>query len=228
MNRLGPILLLPLLVALTASAPAASGVERPPAVEPVTAQAGRGVWPLQPRPEVVAGFAPPVSTWGAGHRGVDLLGSPGQAVRTAEDGVVMFAGRIAGRGVVVVGHGPVRTTYEPVEAEVAPGDRVRAGDRIGRLGILGSHCLPRACLHWGLLEGDRYLDPLTLVGAGPVRLLPWLTGSGPGTLHTDAAAAASPGHHLAPAGPVPALPGWRPVGAWPLFGPGQARGWAWR
>jgi hypothetical protein len=44
---------------------------------------------------------------------------------------------------------------------------------LGRLQLFGSHCFPRACLHWGLIEGrDRYLDPLTLVGAGPVRLLP--------------------------------------------------------
>ena len=44
---------------------------------------------------------------------------------------------------------------------------------IGRLELFGSHCFPRACLHWGLIEGrDHYLDPLTLVGASPVRLLP--------------------------------------------------------
>ena len=34
------------------------------------------------------------------------------------------------------------------------------------------HCLPRACLHWGWLRGETYLDPLRLVGGGPVRLLP--------------------------------------------------------
>lgn len=36
-----------------------------------------------------------------------------------------------------------------------------------------SHCFPRACLHWGWLRGETYLDPLELVGAGPVRLVPW-------------------------------------------------------
>jgi hypothetical protein len=35
------------------------------------------------------------------------------------------------------------------------------------------------CLHWGLLRGATYLNPLTLVGAGPIRLLP---ASGPSTL----------------------------------------------
>ncbi|HET6625504.1 MAG TPA: M23 family metallopeptidase [Nocardioidaceae bacterium] len=130
------------------------------------------VWPLDPRPEVAEGFAPPTQEWGAGHRGVDLRGSPGQAVRAARDGTVTFAGMLAGRGVVVVDHGATRTTYEPVDASVAVGDRVRAGQRIGSLGLFGSHCWPRACLHWGLIEGETYLDPLSLVGAGPVRLLP--------------------------------------------------------
>jgi murein DD-endopeptidase MepM/ murein hydrolase activator NlpD len=131
-----------------------------------------GVWPLQPRPDVVATFDPPDSTWGSGHRGVDLAGHPGQAVRSALDGVVSFAGTIAGRGVVVVDHGATRTTYEPVEATAGVGDVVAAGDRIGLLALPGSHCLPVACLHWGWLRGTTYLDPLRLVGLGPVRLLP--------------------------------------------------------
>ena len=43
--------------------------------------------------------------------------------RSALAGRVSFAGRIAGRGVVVVGHGATRTTYEPVAAEVSVGRR---------------------------------------------------------------------------------------------------------
>jgi murein DD-endopeptidase MepM/ murein hydrolase activator NlpD len=136
------------------------------------APAGSAVWPLAPAPEVVGGFDPPDSRWGAGHRGVDLAGSAGQAVRSALSGTVTFAGELAGRGVVTVDHGGTRTTYEPVDATVTVGDTVRAGDRIGRLQSGGSHCAPATCLHWGLLDGERYLDPLTLVGAGPVRLLP--------------------------------------------------------
>ena len=39
--------------------------------------------------------------------------------------------------------------------------------------VIGTHCLPAACLHWGLRAGDTYLDPLQLVGGPmPVRLLP--------------------------------------------------------
>lgn len=139
---------------------------------------GSGEWPLSPRPAVVAGFESPATSYSAGHRGVDLAGGPAQSVQAALAGRVSFAGRIAGRGVVVVDHGGFRTTYEPVAAIVEVGDLVRAGSRIGHLELFGSHCFPAWCLHWGLIEGrDRYLDPLTLVGAAPVILLPLNTGS---------------------------------------------------
>jgi murein DD-endopeptidase MepM/ murein hydrolase activator NlpD len=184
-----------LLLALVAPPPA-RGVDSVPDPE-------RAVWPLHPEPEVVSGFDPPTSRWGPGHRGVDLRAAVGQPVRAAAAGTVTFAGRLAGRGVVVVTHGRTRTTYEPVTASVRVGEAVAAGARIGRLELPGSHCLPAACLHWGLLEGERYLDPLTLVGGGPVRLLPWLS----------AAPAAPP----PPTGRVPQLPGWRPLGQAALF-----------
>ena len=134
-----------------------------------------GVWPLQPQPTVVRGFDPPTSRWGAGHRGVDLAGAVGEPVHAALAGTVTFAGSLAGRGVVVVDHGDVRTTYEPVVASVAVGDVVATGGVIGTLALAQSHCLPAACLHWGLIRNadDVYLDPLQLVGLGaPVRLLP--------------------------------------------------------
>ena len=160
-----------------------SAAPRPvPQLPPTTAAdrsaPARGLWPLRPRPTVVAPFDPPASRWGRGHRGVDLAGRVGQEVRSALSGRVTFAGRLAGRGVVVVDHGGTRTTYEPVAASVAVGDRVAAGAVIGRLELFGSHCYPGACLHWGLIEGrETYLDPLTLVGAVPVVLLPLLTTS---------------------------------------------------
>ncbi len=131
-----------------------------------------GLWPLSPRPQVVEGFDPPDQVWGAGHRGVDLLGHVGQPVHTSLGGTVSFARPLAGRGVVVVDHGGVRTTYEPVSASVQVGDVLGPGDVIGTLQRVSSHCFPLTCLHWGLRRGDAYLDPLTLVGAGPIRLLP--------------------------------------------------------
>jgi hypothetical protein len=149
---------------------------RPPQEPTVAArppqEPSEGVWPLRPRPEVVEGFDPPLDPWGSGHRGVDLLGSAGQPVLAALPGTVTFAGTLAGRGVMVVAHGDTRTTYEPVSADVSVGESVAAGGRIGRLDLFGSHCFPLACLHLGWLRGETYLDPLDLVGGGPVRLLP--------------------------------------------------------
>lgn len=132
----------------------------------------QGVWPLDPEPTVLAHFAPPEETWGAGHRGVDLAGTAGQVVRSALDGTVAFVGTIAGKPVVTVRHGARRTTYEPVVGTAKAGDHVAAGDPVGRLALTSSHCFPAACLHWGLREGDEYLDPLVLVGGHAVRLLP--------------------------------------------------------
>jgi murein DD-endopeptidase MepM/ murein hydrolase activator NlpD len=142
------------------------------AVAGPTDPAPAGVWPLQPTPTVVEGFDPPGSLWGAGHRGVDLAGAVGQVVHTALAGTITFAGELAGRGVVVVDHGATRTTYEPVASQVRVGDVVARGQPIGTLELAGSHCFPQVCLHWGWLRGTTYLDPLLLVGGGPIVLLP--------------------------------------------------------
>ncbi|PKH44197.1 Peptidase family M23 [Nocardioides alpinus] len=135
-----------------------------------------GVWPLAPEPDVVRPFEPPPNPYAAGHRGVDLAGSPGQAVLAALPGTVGFAGSIGGKPVVTVRHGGRRTTYEPVVATVERGQEVAAGAVLGRLTVTDSHCFPAACLHWGLIVGEgsdeEYVDPLSLVGSGPVRLLP--------------------------------------------------------
>jgi murein DD-endopeptidase MepM/ murein hydrolase activator NlpD len=129
-------------------------------------------WPLAGPVRVLREFDPPAVRWGRGHRGVDLAAAVGQPVLAAAAGTISFAGRVAGRGVVVVRHGLLRTTYEPVRAAVVAGERVAAGTVIGML-TSGSHCGARSCLHWGLIEGaQRYRDPLLLAPlAAGVRLL---------------------------------------------------------
>ena len=199
-----------ILAPLLAATARWTGPGTDPAPDPVPVA---GVWPLAPRPDVVEGFAPAAEQWGSGHRGVDLLGRPGQTVRAARAGTVSFAGMLAGRGVVVVVHGATRTTYEPVDALVTVGDRVRAGDPIGSLGSFASHCWPRSCLHWGLLEGETYLDPLTLVGAGPVRLLPLFSALPPGASSS------------APQGLVGALPRFVTPAGGPAGRPAAAGPW---
>jgi murein DD-endopeptidase MepM/ murein hydrolase activator NlpD len=117
-----------------------------------------------------------VHDWLAGHRGVDLLAFAGDAVRAAGPGMVVFAGPVGGRGVVTVLHDDGRrTTYEPISPEVGIGDVVETGQLIGRVHEGAGHCgdLP-SCLHWGLLRGEEYLDPMSLLSPGRPSLLPWM------------------------------------------------------
>ena len=148
---------------------------------PAAASTGvRWTWPLAGPPQVLHGFAPPAQAWLPGHRGVDLLGRPGEPVQAAAAGVVRYAGRIAGVGVVSVLHPDgLLTTYEPVRPMVHVGATVRRGQTIGRLARRGGHCPPATCLHWGLRRAAAYLDPLSLVGAARVRLFPLRSGGDP-------------------------------------------------
>ena len=133
------------------------------------------VLPVAPPPLVLTPFAPPVDRYGAGHRGVDLVAADGSSVVAAGAGVVIFAGGLAGRGVVSIVHeGGLRTTYEPVTAAVPAGASVAAGQLIGALEPGHAGCAPASCLHWGARLADRvYLDPMSLLEPWRVRLLPW-------------------------------------------------------
>ncbi|MEU4241614.1 M23 family metallopeptidase [Actinoplanes sp. NPDC026619] len=130
------------------------------------------LWPVQPA-QVVRRFDPPPQRWLAGHRGVDLGAQPGAVVRSAGAGRVSFVGSPGGVGTVTVSHaGGLRTTYQPLSPTVALGDDITAGDQLGLLTAGREDCPAAACLHWGLLRGDAYLDPLALLGLGQVRLMP--------------------------------------------------------
>ncbi|RIV40935.1 peptidoglycan DD-metalloendopeptidase family protein [Micromonospora radicis] len=142
-------------------------------VLPTRAAAGVFRWPVDGRPDPVRRFDPPPQPWLPGHRGVDLLAPAGAAIRAAGAGTVLFAGPVAGRPVVTVGHADgLRTTYEPVQPVVTVGAEVSAGTALGDLLAGHAGCPGAACLHWGLRHGPEYLDPLALLGLGRVRLLP--------------------------------------------------------
>ncbi len=139
---------------------------------------GRLQWPLRPGvPVVTRGFDAPRPDWQRGHRGVDLAGVIGQAVYAAGGGTVVFAGMLAGRPVVSVDHpGGLRTSYEPVEAVVRPGQLVDSGTPLGRLAAGHPGCPAAACLHWGAMWGPAqradYVDPVGLLPTTPIRLKP--------------------------------------------------------
>ena len=145
----------------------------PPGQVASGASAGRWNWPLDPEPEVARRFDPPDQPWLPGHRGVDLVGAVGQVVRSPTAGTVTYAGRLAGRGVVVVSHRDgLRSTFEPVTASQPVGTAVAQGDPVGSISAETGHCAPASCLHWGVLRGRTYLDPLAYVGRARIVLLP--------------------------------------------------------
>lgn len=124
--------------------------------------------------KIIKTFSPPTKRWAAGHRGIDFPALAGQKVFASGAGVITFAGLVANKEVVVITHGSVRTTYEPVKAAVAVGDVVNTGQVIGRIVASDSHCSANevvTCLHWGAIKNERYINPMLLL-TQKIKLLP--------------------------------------------------------
>lgn len=147
------------------------------------------VVPLDAPLRVATPFDPPAQRWLAGHRGVDLAVPPLTNVLAPADGVVSFAGPVAGRPVLSLDHGDgLRTTYEPVRATVDVGEVVTTGQPVGHLMAGHPGCPAQACLHWGARvaaggpsgDDDEYVDPLGLLSQDlqPIRLKPLHVGDG--------------------------------------------------
>ena len=121
---------------------------------------------------IVREFFAPEPNWLPGHRGLDIAAQAGVPITSPADGVITFAGNTAGRPVVVITHGSLKSTYEPVVATVPVGTKVHSGQQIGTLLAGHPECTVEACLHWGLRRGKTYLDPRSLLRPQRVRLLP--------------------------------------------------------
>lgn len=139
-------------------------------------------WPLAPRPPVLRGFDPPPKPWLSGHRGVDLgTAGDGAQVTSPAAGTVTFVGVVVDRPVITIDHGGgLRSSFEPVDSPLAPGSAVAAGQVIGT--ALPGHCTAAGCVHWGVRNGEEYVNPLQFVtDLRPSVLLP-LQGA-PGRAH---------------------------------------------
>ncbi len=139
---------------------------------PASADGDQWLWPLENSHTTGRLFDPPDTNYSAGHRGLDLPGDTGDTVIAVAGGTVVFAGSVAGVGVVVIDHGATKSTYQPVIRSIERGQTVHAGQKIGTLIQRGSHCLARPCLHLGRKIDKRYADPLELLpGSSTIRLL---------------------------------------------------------
>ncbi|MFP5371545.1 MAG: murein hydrolase activator EnvC family protein [Actinomycetes bacterium] len=165
--RVAAVLLVVLLAVTLPPAPAAAAPAAP------LGQVALWTAPLAGPFYVGRPFEAPPHAYGPGHRGVDLEGFPGAPVLAAADGVVAFAGMVAGRPVVSIDHaGGLLTTYEPVVSSVGAGQGVARGFPVGVLSAGHAGCSVEACLHWGLRRGETYLDPLALLRPPRLTLLP--------------------------------------------------------
>jgi murein DD-endopeptidase MepM/ murein hydrolase activator NlpD len=112
-------------------------------------------------------FRQPACRWCPGNRGIEYATSAGETVRAVASGRVEFAGRVAGRWYVVVGHADgLRVTYGHLtRTRLAAGDVIVVGQVLGETA---------GAFHFGVRQGDVYIDPAPMIGrlVGVVRLVP--------------------------------------------------------
>lgn len=94
------------------------------------------------------------------HKGLDIAAPEGRPVRAAEEGVVVDAGNFFFSGnLVFIEHGQgLMTLYAHLSSiDVEPGERVKKGQVIGRVGSTGRVTGPH--LHFSVLIDSVYVDP---------------------------------------------------------------------
>ncbi len=103
------------------------------------------------------------------HTGLDIVAPSGTAVRATADGVVIRVGRESGYGrMVQLSHGyGLGTLYGHLSATlVRPGQRIRRGELIGRVGSTGRSTGPH--VHYEVVKGGHRVDPRKYTSDGRV------------------------------------------------------------
>jgi murein DD-endopeptidase MepM/ murein hydrolase activator NlpD len=154
--KAGAKLVIPTISKLPEAAAVAPEPAPKPSPKPSTAASDPELrWPAPGK--LVRGFTPGGARV---HRGIDIAGPLGSAVRAAAAGKVAFAGSDPKLGnVVVIDHGQGwATAYAKLQKPtVKKGDKVRAGERVGLLGNTGE--TPRTELHFEVRRYNLPVDP---------------------------------------------------------------------
>lgn len=114
---------------------------------------------------VVEQFRAPACERCAGHRGVTIATNPGDIVRAAVDGEIVFVGEVAGVAYVVERiSADVRVTYGLLQplSSVVVGQRVVSGQPVG---------IAQSRVYIGVRVGVRPVHPLRYLGLGGARLV---------------------------------------------------------
>jgi len=98
------------------------------------------------------------------HSGVDFAGRPGTPIYATGDGVVENNGRMSGYGIVVqINHGyGYKTLYAHLsKSTVKPGEKVKRGQVIGKLGGTGASTGPH--LHYEVIRNGQKINPMNYI-----------------------------------------------------------------
>ena len=106
------------------------------------------------------------------HPGVDLRAPKGTSIYTMADGVVIQVEKIwggYGHYVRIAHQGTLSSLYAHLdEVVVKPGDKVKAGTKIGTVGMTGWTTGPH--LHLEVSLADKSVNPLSYIGSLPKKL----------------------------------------------------------
>lgn len=119
---------------------------------------------------IVDHFRAPESPYGPGNRGLEYAVESGSLVRATDGGTVTFAGQVGGSLFVTILHDDgLRSTYGHMSSiAVSVGQRVEQSEVVGQ---------SSERLHFGIREGDEYIDPELLVAGPGAHLVPTHIGS---------------------------------------------------
>jgi murein DD-endopeptidase MepM/ murein hydrolase activator NlpD len=100
------------------------------------------------------------------HTGIDIEGQSDENVFASGNGSVVYIGfsPIGGRTLVIRHNEKIKTTYLNLEQIlVSKGSQVSQGDKIATIGAGDDPSSETIHLHFGIIYGDKYLDPEDLL-----------------------------------------------------------------